>query len=84
MQQCHPALRPELAQRGLQFQGFIERLAYELFDQPFTPGSQRPPAETAGESLDSRKADSQYLMRLPIEDVNAGITQNFGDFPFLA
>lgn len=53
-------------------------------DQPLTPGAKRPPSKPSGESLDPGEPDAEHFVRLSIEDVNSGVTQDPGNLALLA
>src|SRR4051812_6374055 len=79
----HFSLAAETAQRGLQLQGLVHRLSDELLDQRLSPRAQRSPSKSSCEALHARKADTEHLAGVAVQQRDAGIAQDardLGDF----
>ncbi len=76
MQQRDNLIGPQPSERGFELQRFVDRLAHELFDDRFTPGTEGAFAEAAAESLDPGDANPLQLARIAVEHDESGIDEN--------
>src|SRR5438105_2849320 len=79
MQEDDWILRAQPAQRRLELEGFVDRLADELLDDGLAPGSERPLPEPAAESFHAGDADALELTRVAVKQRNPRVGQNLGD-----
>ena len=76
MQERDPAPVAQSSEGGLELECLGERLLHEPLDDLFPPGTQRPPPESSGKSLDARKSDALDLTRLSVEYPHPGIAED--------
>ena len=71
-------------ERRFQLQRLVDRLLDELLDRRLAPGSERAPAEAAGEPLDAGEADPVHLDGVAVEHLMPASTRICADLVLLA
>src|SRR5437763_16209379 len=65
-----------MAERGLELQRLVDRLAHEALDRLLTPGAEHVFTKSAPEPLDAGEADAADLVALAVEDRDARFSED--------
>src|SRR5687767_14293011 len=78
-----PVLCLQPRERRLELEDFLERLVHELFDDRLAPRAQCTAPEATAEPTNASEPHAVDLVRVAVEQANAGVGEDLGDFRLL-